>query len=222
MVNFMSFGWDCQVSRELKRMGFSLVETPVEDAGVRSIRGLNKLLRAGFRNFFLIENLAYNPKDIEVRQLRDYHGDQLEHADESAFPVFDTLGDVIDIHHFPRGVPFEVSYALLMERMAPDVFMKKLRYTPNLKVIRTNYRPESTDDIVEMYDIIREWRDGLPFEMFVFQDEGKKLGIPHLHVIDVMSKEWVYGKGWIGDPDKWDKILKMLTTPLENPKKIFI
>lgn len=226
-VNYMSLGWDCYLVDELKRMGFTVHETPVNDVGIRSLKGINRMFQTRFEKFFLVENLVYKPQDIEYRHLQKIYGDRLEYTDVNCFPVFDMFSDTIDIHHFSKNQSFKSSYDRFLKQRKGlyGSFFKKLQYMRNLKLIRTNYFKEKIDDIVELRNTISDLRAGQPFELIVIQGDElmmKNWGVPNLHTICATNKDFKPGIGWVGDKDRWIKIIKLLTNSLVQPTRMFV
>lgn len=214
--SFISLGFNCQVSVELKRMGLPLVESPYEGMLIHNLPALINTIKSNNDDFFAWDNLRVNKVKKHVN---------IELPPEDTHEVVDSKWGITDVHNFPTTQPMEVSYALFMEERQKLIkpFLDILKNGDNVKILRTNWGKERKDKIVELRDIIYRFRAGKPFDLYVFQDSWfmrKNWGIKNLHTFKTQTWKWKSGEGWVGDRRLWENIFKKITTP--EPTKLYL
>ncbi len=202
MKNIISLGHDCQIAAELKRNGHE-VNNAISDMSSMTIGGVNHLLRSRFVDFFARDKLCI------LGNMTIASGKKVIGFNDS----FNRLYSSIPINKIPvdKSIYECIDFWLVEKRSQIEELYGLLNNEPYVQILRSNINQEKLEEIVELRDTVAKIRNGLDFDLYVFQDSkfmNNIWGVPNLHTFEM--QHWIWNDKWIGESDIWKKVFLML------------
>lgn len=207
MKNIISFGHDCQIGRELERHGHTLNKA-VSDIGTSSLAGLIHILETDFVDFFAPDSLFIIGKIGTQMAFQDTRNRMI-----CGIPIKTMTPD--------EHPTVQIARYVTNKRKNFDELFHILKTENYVQILRSNINEESLEDIVRLRDLVFEFRNGLDFDMYVFQDTkfmNDNWGVPNLHTFQL--QHWIWKDKWVGESDVWKKVFLMLNAHRDHRIKL--
>lgn len=189
-MQIISLGYNCQPNFVLSKIGKDTQHYCLDSLISYKLERIVELLNNNFSTFFLEEN-------IKVEKSAHYEG---------FVTVQDQLNEIFSIHDFnPQE---EINRELILKKLDFNPFLTNIKSNPNsLIFVRRNKGYEERESTIKLHESIRKLRNGLPFELYVFQSKPYEFSeYENLNFFQDKIWEWSFQKGvWEGDYDLWEK-----------------
>jgi len=192
----VSLGYNCQTRFTFEEFSSIGQEFVLDGLVSHKLPKVVELLKREFSTLFLPNQIS-----IEGKIGRYY-------------TVKDVLNEITSIHDFRAELTFEDAYQETMniKKYQYTKLIQHIKHNPGkLLFVRRNKAYETLESIVELRDVIATLRNGLPFDLYVFQNEDwmmKNWGIPNLHTF--YDGNWIFDekKGWVGNIHLWKTVIR--------------